>query len=767
MPGTNVSAPSVPRSSDPTTFALLRSGAPRRHWMSLGWVVLVSVLSGWLAPAGATAATVATATKVVRYHGDRLVVPAGWPVYRLGAGHSTCVRFNRHAVYLGQPSAVQSCPPEAVGRTEALSVEPLGSAAGPSGATGSQVLPLGSTAGASPAHGSSARLVESARGVVVTATWNHDPAVIERALGVRSLDAIARPTSERPQTAAVTAASSLAHAPATARAASASAVPASVYTGLGFDACSTPSSSQMAAWGSSPYRGIGVYIGGANMACSQTNLTASWVGQQIAAGWHLVPIYVGLQAPSNSCGCASISSATAASQGAAAAQDAVVKAQAVGLGPGSPVYFDMEGYTRTTVNTSAVLAFLASWTSQLHASGYQSGVYSSDDSGIRDLVAQTGTGYQEPDDLWMANWNGAQSTSDANVPSADWSAHQRLHQYQGGHNETYGGVTINIDNDYLDGATAGSVSATPAIASAPSLSVSPVADGTIKLRPSWSGGAGVSSWQVLGGATPDSLSPAANPVSASASAPIVLHSAFAYFAVRALGSSGATLATSLPTATPAHVVIFGHSAFVSSQGMGGVPVACFGVTQCVLTTTISTSRRTLARTGPEVIAPGGGLAYFHLSAASRAVLAGASHHQLLVKIAVQAAGGQSASRQLKLIPFSTTGTSPRRSVSQASGLRIIGATEFVSNGRFGGVLADCLASAPCQTSVTILAAGKVIARTRPESLGVNELGYLFFSLTGAGHRLLTGTGSNQLPARLTITAGSDTATARIALASYR
>ena len=89
-----------------------------------------------------------------------------------------------------------------------------------------------------------------------------------------------------------------------------------------------------------------------------------------------------------------------------------------------------------------------------HQQGYRSGVYSSDASGIADLVSQYSTGYAEPDEIWIANWNGAQSTADANVPSSDWSAHQRLHQYQGAHNETYGGVTINIDGDYLDASTA-------------------------------------------------------------------------------------------------------------------------------------------------------------------------------------------------------------------------------------------------------------------------------------------------------------------------
>ncbi|HEV7563130.1 MAG TPA: hypothetical protein VGO24_06470, partial [Solirubrobacterales bacterium] len=57
----------------------------------------------------------------------------------------------------------------------------------------------------------------------------------------------------------------------------ASAAGGNVFTGLGFDACSAPSSKAMAAWGDSPYRAIGVYIGGENRGCSQPNLTASWV----------------------------------------------------------------------------------------------------------------------------------------------------------------------------------------------------------------------------------------------------------------------------------------------------------------------------------------------------------------------------------------------------------------------------------------------------------------------------------------------------------
>ncbi len=253
--------------------------------------------------------------------------------------------------------------------------------------------------------------------------------------------------------------------PARARAqASALAPPAPVaggseeFTGLGFDACSAPSARTMSAWASSPYRAIGVYIGGANRACSQPNLTSTWVGDQVADGWHLIPTYVGLQAPTSSCSsCAKLSSSLskAAGQGIEAAEDAVAEAQSVGMGPGSPIYNDMEAYTRTTSATAATLTFLSAWTEQLHALGYVSGAYSSGASGIVDLGRAIGGDYTLPDDLWSANWNGAQNTLDPYIPSTAWASHQRIHQYRGGHNETYGLMTINLDNNYVDGATVG------------------------------------------------------------------------------------------------------------------------------------------------------------------------------------------------------------------------------------------------------------------------------------------------------------------------
>jgi len=237
----------------------------------------------------------------------------------------------------------------------------------------------------------------------------------------------------------------------------ASAARAATFTGLGFDACSAPSSRTMRAWrAASPYQAIGVYIGGINRACSQPNLTASWVAAQTEAGWHLLPLYVGRQAPSSDCGsCATLSSSQAAAQGVAAAVDAVAQAEAIAIGPGSPIYFDMESYARSASASAATLAFLQAWTKKLHGLGYDSGVYSSSGSGIVDLASKVGTSYVLPDELWIANWNGQKSTSDPAVPAGAWSPHHRVHQYRGGHDETYGGVTINLDNNYVDAATVG------------------------------------------------------------------------------------------------------------------------------------------------------------------------------------------------------------------------------------------------------------------------------------------------------------------------
>ncbi|WP_345709935.1 glycoside hydrolase domain-containing protein [Kitasatospora paranensis] len=124
-----------------------------------------------------------------------------------------------------------------------------------------------------------------------------------------------------------------------------------------------------------------------------------------------------------------------------------------GASPGSTIYEDMEGYDQTNSSCSqAVLTFLSAWTAELHAHGYLSGVYSSLGSGISDLGSQYGTGtYNLPDSIWFAWWNGAADTNTGSyVPASYWANHQRVHQYTGDTDETWGGVTMNVDDDYLD-----------------------------------------------------------------------------------------------------------------------------------------------------------------------------------------------------------------------------------------------------------------------------------------------------------------------------
>jgi hypothetical protein len=406
------------------------------RWISAA-AALVAVLG--LAATCATAAS----TRVVRFHGYRLSVPSGWPVYQLARRPRTCVRFDRHAVYLGMPGSAQTCPAHAVGRTGSVLISPVSRA----GLERADVSVNGG-AGLAGSGGSVDRVTLGSSGLVATATWSSDRRLVARILRHRL-------AATRPR-----------HLPASARKADAPQAHAAgaVFTGLGFDACSAPSTSAMSAWSQSPFRAVGVYIGGLNSTCAQSNLTPGWVSGEVDAGWHLIPTYVGYQG-AGACGgtCATINPAQATAEGAAAASDAVSRAEALGIPAGNPVYDDMEQYTRSPASTAAVLAFLSSWTIQLHAAGYQSGVYSSASAAITDLVNQQGTGYHEPDDIWIGDWNNQQSTSDPDVPAGDWVSHARVHQYRGAHNDSYGGVTLNIDSDYLDGATADTGGANTAI----------------------------------------------------------------------------------------------------------------------------------------------------------------------------------------------------------------------------------------------------------------------------------------------------------------
>ena len=239
------------------------------------------------------------------------------------------------------------------------------------------------------------------------------------------------------------------------------------FTGYGFDQCVAPTQSAMDAWlRSSPYWAVGIYISGDSRGCrSQPNLTPTWVRTQLRNGWRLLPITLGPQASCNPhfprySDDRRIDPSSRDTYGAARRQGRVEAAEAVrvatglGIGKGSTLWYDMEAYdaTNTSCRESA-LWFTSAWTWKLHQLGYVSGVYSSASSGIKaldDARVNRGGTFQLPDRIWLARWDGVADTSSSYIREDGWRPGGRVKQYLGGHNETWGGVTINIDSNYLD-----------------------------------------------------------------------------------------------------------------------------------------------------------------------------------------------------------------------------------------------------------------------------------------------------------------------------
>jgi len=372
----------------------------------------------------------APAPTTVVYHGVQVTVPDGWDLVDLEADPTACPRLDRTVVYLGV-AAEPVCPTTSLDRTTTLSLFPAAEL--PPGAVTALVGQVPELTGEQRTAG---ELVVALAGtdLVAVASFGGDPTPALVALG--ALLPVGR-------------AAAVAPAPA------AAVVPLDKSVtwahGEGFDACTAPSLGQMQAWLASPYRAVGVYIGGGARACAQTNLTTSWMSQVTGMGWSTVPIYVGRQAS-----CTSFSFRVTPGleweQGRDAALDAIAKASALGLPPGSDIYYDMESYPSSC--TASVRAFLTSWTDTLHYNKYSSGVYSSLSTGIKDLADAWGKpGYSPPDKIWFARWSSPVSKAlygQTGLPDNLWKDSQRGRQYQGGHNETHGGVLINIDSNLFN-----------------------------------------------------------------------------------------------------------------------------------------------------------------------------------------------------------------------------------------------------------------------------------------------------------------------------
>lgn len=229
------------------------------------------------------------------------------------------------------------------------------------------------------------------------------------------------------------------------------------FTGRAFDTCAAPSLAAMKAWKSNGfYGGAAVYVGGKNRGCSQPNLTASWVKSVNAMGWKLIPLYVGAQPPcQTSANPEKLTASTAASLGATDANDAVAKASALGMKPGSPIFLDMEPYDITNkACNDAVLTYVRSFTKTLRAKTYRGGFYGFTSSSAKAVATATDR-TDLPGNLWYALWD-KQNTTTADWPwgATQYTDHSRGHQYLVNSKETRGGYTITVDQDAWDGPVA-------------------------------------------------------------------------------------------------------------------------------------------------------------------------------------------------------------------------------------------------------------------------------------------------------------------------
>ena len=530
--------------------------------------------------------------KVVRFAGYTIRVPASWPVYRLDRDPSRCVRYDRHAVYLGQPGANQQCPAHLVGRTATISIQAAGSTSGPASGE-ADPAGIGAAIGTLPQVGGSVTRDAQDQemgtsladpGVSVTGSYTGggrgvlsilrslrrgDRQLTRAGAGpararvlTRSTAALlSAPVSATPPSSIPQATVAVPRAAATLRVSRATQAghprmrkgrhhrqarkhqrskhqgsrhrssrhqvrkhksskrktarhhgkreaskrhtrkhrgrkarnrkhPAHKHGARhhgarhhgtihhrarhhgrgkhrahprtprlrvarhGFDSCTTPSLAAMRAWRQA-FSAMAVYIGGVEAGCASPNLTADWVRAVTGLGWALMPTYVGRQASCSSFS-VRIRPDRAEAQGQAAALDAIHQAATLGMGRGTPVYYDMEAYHGHRRCKDATLAFLDAWTRTLHAHGYSSGVYSSASSGAENLGwahRVDGHAIAKPDSMWFGLWDNEQNVR--GLPyllQSWWRGPRRIKQYEGPHRRSLGGYTLDIDSDWVYGA---------------------------------------------------------------------------------------------------------------------------------------------------------------------------------------------------------------------------------------------------------------------------------------------------------------------------
>jgi hypothetical protein len=386
---------------------------------------------------------------VVAFAGYTIDIPANWPVYRLTRDPYRCVRYDRNALYLGQPGANQRCPAHLAGRVATLSL----AKAHLTVSERRQLPASGVAAWDSPDHEMGALLPRHA--LSITATYGAAAGQIKAILATLRWAATGQPAvlarGATPGTPEWPAARFLRHragavltggtAPGTPEWPVRGAPAPEPLAGLSGAARQAAPKAGLAAagagllpgqpargrhhhrhhkchyrcchhrlchprWLKMPVKGMdtctapslramrawhhavkaaAIYLGGPEAACGWGNLSAAWIRASVRMGWAMIPAYVGPQAPCTRFR-VRIRPGRAEGQGRASARNAIRLAQLLGMHRGAVLYDDMEAYRPHHGRCSRpVVAFLDGWTRELHARGYRAGVYSSAAAAARDL----------------------------------------------------------------------------------------------------------------------------------------------------------------------------------------------------------------------------------------------------------------------------------------------------------------------------------------------------------------------------------------------
>lgn len=196
------------------------------------------------------------------------------------------------------------------------------------------------------------------------------------------------------------------------------------------------------------------------MACSQPNLSASWLANVYNQGWRFEFIWVGLQAPCTTYQHRFSSNAqTAYGQGKneaiSAVNQLILNLGVTNPAQGTAVTFDLD--VAPSACQAATSWFISGWDYQLSLSPAQkSGVYGAVCASNLQYLAYINS---VPNYIWGSDPDGTISTKDlwydpgnCGVTSGSWSNHQRLKQWEVNNSESWGGENLGqpIDENCAD-----------------------------------------------------------------------------------------------------------------------------------------------------------------------------------------------------------------------------------------------------------------------------------------------------------------------------